>query len=995
MDVGTRPESKAANDSASTQSPAPSDRPAQDGNDTPSGNRPADTATDSSNVTVSVPAQNIRQFKEAVVNTSRLLKVFNDQEKELATARAEIAKCRDEAKRQHTAYQNLQRDMESKNRELTKANAETDDARSLLVQRERELSRVRGLKEDLEAKVSELRQSAVSVGAPPKSPNTSLLEEVERLKKDLLAKEGSIKSLKIARDSIRSSTKAEVISIQAKYAREQAELVDRQEKEMTRHRLALAGKEAELELEQERLMQLEMDLTMRTSQLEENAAELKASLDTMTKRYQDAQVEIDELKAAAKAENKARGSEHRSEIAKYTRAMKRDEKRIADLETALAKAKEHAKEHQKQKTRPRPKSTSTAAEAISAAIEDVADMAVEELREEVATLRVDAVHKDETIRKLGVMVEELERKQNPEGGRRPRGKVATLQAEIDQLKADLEVRDQKIEKLETALHITEGTEVSHSEIAAEVSNANISPTDAASTIAQLDLKIIALESDLKTRVQRITELERELKEAQEAANERPMRLRHSSNSKRPAAAGVVSAAAVAVAAPQTATAGRGGSQGARGRKVQAEAKTDNSKHEALYVEIAALRAKVEKLETEKRALQEIVTEQQVKIMHLRDGAGHSVPPAVDDARPALQPTTPRKRAQDVGEEVAQSGTVLAKRPKQVPSISLAKQNGVPAVQKKTANVPSAKQASGTEQTVESIERLLKDKRISSANRAKRFFSILQKTPQKLHASLLQITGEIPEVDPAEFLKSLSSHMASPGAGKVLLAPGSASDSGLPATVAFVVDNQIAGHVPRRLSSFESDVAMAVWIFAYKCDRVQFFGNLMRLLAQRTISSGNDRTVAATCSLARIFAALCFLAQDIQRLRVLLCDLLMEAVDQAHTLPVIANVLSIWPAALKTTGDQTEPSLGLVVRVFQAIVAGIHDLYSEEHSRDEADSLYSVMVDQCGWRQPCKAEFADKIFIEVEDMLRTLGEDSSEYPVVKCAHNLLAPYIVSQ
>ncbi|ORX71459.1 hypothetical protein DL89DRAFT_266482 [Linderina pennispora] len=917
MDVGTRPESKAANDSASTQSPAPSDRPAQDGNDTPSGNRPADTATDSSNVTVSVPAQNIRQFKEAVV--------FNDQEKELATARAEIAKCRDEAKRQHTAYQNLQRDMESKNRELTKANAETDDARSLLVQRERELSRVRGLKEDLEAKVSELRQSAVSVGAPPKSPNTSLLEEVERLKKDLLAKEGSIKSLKIARDSIRSSTKAEVISIQAKYAREQAELVDRQEKEMTRHRLALASKEAELEQEQERLMQLEMDLTMRTSQLEENAAELKASLDTMTKSYQDAQMEIDELKAAAKAENKARGSEHRSEVAKYTRAMKRDEKRIADLETALAKAKEHAKEHQKQKTRPRPKSTSTAAEAISAAIEDVADMAVEELREEVATLRVDAVHKDETIRKLGVMVEELERKQNPEGGRRPRGKVATLQAEIDQLKADLEVRDQKIEKLETALHITEGTEVSHSEIAAE-----------------LDLKIIALESDLKSRVQRTTELERELKEAQEAANERPMRLRHSSNSKRSAAAGVVSAAATsAAAAPQTATAGRGGSQGARGRKAQAEAKPDSSKHEALYVE---------KLETEKRALQEIVTEQQVKIMHLRDGAGHSVPPAVDDARPALQPITPRKRAQDVGEEVAQSGTVLAKRPKQVPSISLAKQNGVPAVQKKTANVPSAKQASGTEQTVESIERLLKDKRISSANRAKRFFSILQKTPQKLHASLLQITGEIPEVDPAEFLKTLSSHMASPGIGK------------------------IAGHVPRRLSSFESDVAMAVWIFAYKCDRVQFFGNLMRLLAQRTIS-GSDRTVAATCSLARIFAALCFLAQDIQRLRVLLCDLLMEAVDQAHTLPVIAN----------TTGDQTEPSLGLVVRVFQA----------DQHSRDEADSLYSVMVDQCGWRQPCKAEFADKIFIEVEDMLRTLGEDSSEYPVVKCAHNLLAPYIVSQ
>ncbi|KAJ1939762.1 hypothetical protein FBU59_004013, partial [Linderina macrospora] len=616
-------------------------------------------------------------------------------------------------------------------------------------QRERELSRVRGLKEDLEAKVSELRQSAASVGAPPKSPNASLLEEVERLKKDLAAKEGSIKSLKIARDSIRSSTKAEVISIQAKYAREQAELVDRQEKEMTRQRLALASKEAELEQEQDRLMQLEMDLTMRTSQLEENAAELKTSLDAMTQNYHDSQRELGELKAAAKAEHKSRGSEHRSEITKFNRAMKRDEKRIAELEAALAKAKEQAKEQLKSRARPRPKSTSTAAEAISAAIEDVADMAVDELREEVATLRVDAVHKDETIRKLGVMVEELERKQNPEGGRRPRGKVATLQTEIDQLKADLEVRDQKIEKLETALHITEGAEVSHSEIAAEVSNINLSPTDAASTIAQLDLKIIALESDLKSKDQRIMDLERELKEAQEAANERPMRLRHSSSSKRQTPAAEASQAPAAVT---TATAARSAGSRSRGRKAPVEANTDGSKHEALYVEIASLRAKVEKLETEKRALQEIVTEQQVKIMHLRDGAANrSAPPVVDEARPVAQPTSPRKRPQSIEEEVAQSGTVPAKRPKQILSISLPKLNGVVPVQKKAAATSSAKRPNDTEQTVESIERLLKDKRISSLNRAKRFFSILQKTPQKLHASLLQITGEIPEIDPAEFL----------------------------------------------------------------------------------------------------------------------------------------------------------------------------------------------------------------------------------------------------
>ncbi|KAJ2579540.1 hypothetical protein EV177_010747, partial [Coemansia sp. RSA 1804] len=114
-------------------------------------------------------------------------------------------------------------------------NAELENARSLLVLREKELSRVRGLKEDLEAKIVELKlaEPVVSHNVPPKSPNTLLLDEIEKLKKELEAKEGSLKSLRISRDSIRSSTKAEIMSIQARYAREQKEMVERQNAEIT------------------------------------------------------------------------------------------------------------------------------------------------------------------------------------------------------------------------------------------------------------------------------------------------------------------------------------------------------------------------------------------------------------------------------------------------------------------------------------------------------------------------------------------------------------------------------------------------------------------------------------------------------------------------------------------------------------------------------------------------------------------------------------------
>ncbi|KAJ2133721.1 hypothetical protein GGH17_003130, partial [Coemansia sp. RSA 788] len=371
---------------------------------------------------ISIPTQNIRHFKEQVVNTSRLLKVFSDQEKEMAKAKAELAKHNEEAKRMHTSYQSLQRDVDARVRELAKANAETENARSLLVLREAELSRVRGQREDLEARISELSNAvpAVEQAVPPKSPNLVLVEDIDRLKKELESKEGSLKSLRISRDAIRSSTKAEIMSIQARYAREQKELIERQEKEMSEHRASLAGKETEQEQEQERLMQLDMDLTMRETQMEDQVAELKASIDEITKNHHSAQQTIKRLEEQAKS----RTADFRSEIGKLQRELKKSEKQNGDLSAALKRAQDGAraaKDSARAKPKQRPRSTATAAEAVQAATEDVASMSPEELRKEVGSLRVDSVHQEETIRRYRVMLEELERKQNPEGPR-PRGR---------------------------------------------------------------------------------------------------------------------------------------------------------------------------------------------------------------------------------------------------------------------------------------------------------------------------------------------------------------------------------------------------------------------------------------------------------------------------------------------------------------------------------------------------------------------------------------------
>ncbi|KAJ2659660.1 hypothetical protein IWW48_003386 [Coemansia sp. RSA 1200] len=977
--------------------------------------------SDSTSDSVSIPASNIRQFKEAVVNTSKLLKVFSDQEKELSKAKLEISKCHEEAKRLHASYQGLQHDADSRSRELSRSNAELENARSLLVLREKELSRVRGLKEDLEAKIVELKlaEPVVSHNVPPKSPNTLLLDEIEKLKKELEAKEGSLKSLRISRDSIRSSTKAEIMSIQARYAREQKELVERQNAEITGHRQGLAAKEAELEQEQERLMQLEMDLSMRSTQLEDQAAELKASLGDMTSKHEAACEVIKRLEGQAKT----RSTEHRSEIAKLNRVCKRDEKRIAELESAFEKAKAQAKENAKaaQETakmrgRSRPRSTATAAEAVSAATEEVANMDIEELREEVATLRVDAVHKDETIRKLGVMVEELERKQNPEG-RRPRAKVAAMQTEIDELRAELDVRTKKMEALEKAMCFSESAQ-SNNNSSGISSNGGVGPfAERASAFAQLELRIIALETDIKERDGRIESLNKELKETQEITNERPMRLRHSSvglspSSNQSSAAAVATTLGTALTSHVQQTAlGRSATSGVfesplSGKRRGASrvvSRAPNDPSESLYVEIADLRAKVGKFKQEKDALLELITEQQVTIHQLRNGL------AADNNDKASLVPAKRPKYSARSEETVSFGVQT------LPSSSVITK-GAPLKQSKQKTLASIQgalkqeglQTSGTDVYSETVERLLKDRRISGVNRAKRFFSLLQKEPHALHKTLLQMhDGDVPLIDAVEFAKTLVPFVTS-------LATKVGADSRVQPseqeyTSLFSGTEDVADPAPlsdiaiRGLYKTEVDIAASIWIVSIKNSQGQFFNGLMQLLAQKTIAP-STRSVAAVCSLARIFASLCLLAADVQRARVMLCDLLMDAVDSPHTLPVLSNVLAVCPDALRMPQESESnheadesaedcSALRLVVRVFQAIASGIHDLYSEEHGKTEADALYAIMVERCGWRRPSNAEYADKIFVETSDKLASLEHTSCSYPVVMCAYNLLAPYVV--
>ncbi|KAJ2711880.1 hypothetical protein H4R19_003040 [Coemansia spiralis] len=433
-----------------------------------------------------------------------------------------------------------------------------------------------------------------------------------------------------------------------------------------------------------------------------------------------------------------------------------------------------------------------------------------------------------------------------------------------------------------------------------------------------------------------------------------------------------------------------------------------------YAEIAGLRAKADRLRLDRAALQELVTEQQVKIRQLRLGPGAG-------AGPPSPPAAQRKRSQPppAGGEASEASAGDAAATKRARrAVVLIERNGGdgaglacvatpprrPIGRPRRVGAGPAADAADTRfaepHEPHEIGPALLNRRILDSTRARRFVSLVGSSPLALPTALARMAGRVPPLDSARLVELLLAHAHTETAQLMPsaqpLAEGGAAGGERSAVAAGLA--ALAGGLQPGLYEHEAAVALSVWAVALRCEQKTFYGDFMRCLAAQLVLRASG-PVPAACSLARVFAALGFLAADIQRVRAMLCDLLMEAGDSPHALPVLANALAVWPAVLAAPpAADAEPasdgrlSFGLMVRVVQAVAAGIHDLYAEERDASEADALYAIMVARCGWQQPSEAEFADTLLVEAKDTLGRLSHDSADYPVVMAALNLLAPYV---
>ncbi|KAJ2241989.1 hypothetical protein GGH98_005494, partial [Coemansia sp. RSA 454] len=395
-------------------------------------------------------------------------------------------------------------------------------------------------------------------------------------------------------------------------------------------------------------------------------------------------------------------------------------------------------------------------------------------------------------------------------------------------------------------------------------------------------------------------------------------------------------------------AGVGVSGGRRGLR---SVMSSNEQCEQHYTEITSLRGRVDRLKQEKVALQELVTEQQVKIRQLRTGqpgfamqatpAPVSTPGFTVQATPISASTpTPaqRKRTQlaPATEYLNSPSAVASKRARYASAVagsaSPEPEGHGPVV---VINQPKKAASSRTKRTqtsstaavshsVKTAEKLqpheikdvLTNRRILDTTRAKRCFGLVVNSPLELQGVLARMDDTVPSIDAARFAELLIVQIhadANRASSPVSVLPCSTpletpEEKFREGSQAASKLKLLADGIRPGLYKHEAMLVMSIWTIVLKSDQFSFFSELMYKLSQGIVLR-SSASAAATCSLARIFVTLSLLAADIQRVRVMLCDMLMDAVDSPHALPVLANSLAIWPDVLQmpstSVSDTTE------------------------------------------------------------------------------------------
>ncbi|CAG8735514.1 36490_t:CDS:10, partial [Racocetra persica] len=188
-------------------------------------------------------------------------------------------------------------------------------------------------------------------------------------------------------------------------------------------------------------------------------------------------------------------------------------------------------------------------------------------------------------------------------------------------------------------------------------------------------------------------------------------------------------------------------------------------------------------------------------------------------------------------------------------------------------------------------------------------------------------------------------------------------------------NSLSVQLPAVLPSKETNVILFLWLLFVEFPASKLVDKMLFWSSEKIMVagiSGESLDLAYLCRLYRIFIAFCRIINDIQRARTLCYDIMREKTNNDSVHYFMENTARIWPNVLKASiSNRKHESFKIdesfVIRTIESIIAGI---VLEKMHDESVYKLYNTFVRFCSWDEPHQAPFLKEILQYLSEILNS-------------------------
>ncbi|KAI8052797.1 hypothetical protein BDF22DRAFT_685273 [Syncephalis plumigaleata] len=196
---------------------------------------------------------------------------------------------------------------------------------------------------------------------------------------------------------------------------------------------------------------------------------------------------------------------------------------------------------------------------------------------------------------------------------------------------------------------------------------------------------------------------------------------------------------------------------------------------------------------------------------------------------------------------------------------------------------------------------------------------------------------------------------------------------------FIASNlpQPACRIPQYIPLREAHVILLVWLLHHQWPETNLIPNLLAALSHELIQAlGDESVVAYACRITRFLSVLWRNSGNLMQARVFVYDILSQQCMGDNLVPILENLAKIWPNVFMAGDDEPNRMFMLI----QSIVAGLEGS-PVQLQRMTAEASYHRMWETfhvlCKWPIHSDAPYLDTVHATLVEEINTLPSDQSE------------------